>query len=261
MLTTPEATPEATPAAADDDAGPDLGPAQRWAGEPLDPAIVAALPLQGRAFVSPACEVSPEAEEALLAPWRAAFAARGLEVQIKLARVMAARTYTEQGRRGPLVVTDMDRAVQHIGVHVWRVWVDKTHPRPISDAHPELTVKTHQERVLVTLERAEGVPLWRLWLGTDTGLVPFDAAVEVIATRPPSWARTSELARRFAADSEKALEAKIKARQEAEADKAAKKAAKAAEKEAKAKARAEKAAPVSPPAPTNKTKPGRAGGR
>lgn len=258
MLTTPEATPADDDAA---DAGPDLGDAQRWAGEPLDPAIVAALPLQGRAFVSPACEVSPEAEEALLAPWRAAFAARGLEVRVEMARVMSVHTRAEQGRRGPFVVADMDRAVQHVGVHVWRVWVDKTCPRPISDAHPELTVKTHQERVLATLERTEGVPLWRLWLGTDTELVPFDVAVEVIATRPPSWARTSELSRRFAADSEKALEAKIRAREEAEADKAAKKAAKAAEKEAKAKARAEKAALVSPPAPTNKTKPGRAGGR
>ncbi len=242
MLTAPE--PDNTPATADAGPGPDLG-------EPLDPAIVAALPLQGRAFVSPACEVSPETEEALLAPRRAAFAARGLEVRVELARVMAARTYTEQGRRGPLVVTDMNQAVQHIGVRVWRVWVDKAHPRPISEAHPELTVKTHQERILVTLERAEGVPLWHLWLGADTELVRFDVAVEVIATRPPSWARTSELVRRFAAESEAALEAKIKARQEAEADKAAKKAAKEAEKAAKAKAK---------PANTN-AKPGRAGGR
>lgn len=257
MLTTPEATPEAT----DADAWPDLGGGQRWVGEPLDPAIVAALPLRGRAFVSPVCEVSPEAEEALLAPWRAAFAARGLEVRVELARVMAAPIRTEQGRRGPYNVTDMNVSAQILGVRIWRVWVDKAHPRPISEAHPELTVKTHQERVLATLERTEGVPLWRLWLGADTELVPFDTAVEVIATRPPSWARTSELARRFAVDSERALEEKIKARQEAEAEKAAKKAAKAAEKEAKAKARAEKAAPVSPPAPTNKTKPGRAGGR
>ena len=252
MLTTPEAVPEATDA--DADAAPDPG-------EPLDPAIVAALPMQGRAFVSPACLVTPEAEEALLAPWRAAFAARGLEVRVELARVMAAPIRTEQGRRGPHNVVDMNVAAQILGVHVWRVWLDKAHPRPISEAHPELTVKTHQERILATLERAEGVPLWRLWLGADTELVPFDTAVEVIATRPPSWARTSELARRFAVDSERALEAKIKARQEAEADKAAQKAAKAAEKEAKAKARAEKAAPVSPPAPTNKNKPGRAGGR
>ena len=254
MLMTPEAAPT------DAGPGPDLDADQRWASEPLDPAVDLAPPLRGRAFVSPACEVSPEAEEALLAPWRTAFAARGLEVRLELARVMVARTYTEQGRRGPLAVTDINVSRQVLGVRVWRVWVDKAHPRPISEAHPELTVKTHQERVLATLERTEGVPLWRLWLGADTELVPFDIAVEVIATRPPSWARTSELARRFAVDSERALEAKVRAREEAEAEKAAKKAAKAAEKEAKAKARAEKAALVSPPAPTNKaTEPGRAG--